>query len=453
MNNLMTLTLKIFLLLLLSLNSIYAKPVQSAATWVVSSLQYPDKNISQPQLEYTREFRHINVAEFWIDRVKNPQKLIANRTTIERFNERAFSLYQLVTPAKDFNTSYSSEWLIAKLDHLRKFLSKRAFYYENGSTLPKGYLQTLYHNYNQEQIPDTVTTQYAIITRYTNQRVTPNDTTLLKKPTQIYFDRNQNAALDIGTPIAILHQSRDKKWYLTLSPTSYGWVKADDLALATRDEMLSFANSREFIVTISPKNALYANCKYYDFVRMGVKLPYLGVSGTFVNTYLPTRDNGGHLKLQKATINSYDIHKGYLPYTATNITKLAFKFLNTPYGWGGMFGEQDCSKFIQEIYNCVGVTLPRNSGEQVTVAKPLIRFEGDHNQRVDALEKLAKPASTLLHLKGHIALYLGKYKNKHYMIHAVWGAIEGRNPVAKTVVTSVDFKNYLEYMDLAVSAK
>lgn len=323
--------------------------------------------------------RSINLAEFWIDRVDEPQKLIASKSAIEKFNHNAFATHGLVTPAEDFNTSYSSAWLVDKLEHLREFLSERAFYFEDGTALSKGYLQTLYHNYNQENIPKKIATQYAITTQYTHQRLTPSDITLLKKSTQIYFDRNQNAALDIGTPIAILHQSRDKEWYFTLSPTSYGWVKARDIALASRDDMLSFANSKEFLISTSPKNALYLNYKYHDFVRMGVKLPYLGMSGAFVNTYLPTRDGDGHLMLQKAMMNSSDIHKGYLPYTSANIINLAFKFLNAPYGWGGMFGEQDCSKFLQEIYNCVGITLPRNSGEQVVVAKPLILFEGDRS--------------------------------------------------------------------------
>ena len=39
------------------------------------------------------------------------------------------------------------------------------------------------------------------------------------------------------------------------------------------------------------------------------------------------------------------------------------------------------------------------------------------------------------------------------MIHTVWGAVKGKNPIAKTAVTSVYFKNYIEMMDSAVAVK
>jgi len=440
------------LYLYLTTVSLIATPIDSAAPWVVSSLPYLKSNTIS-QVEYTKDYRGINIAEFWIDKIATPHKEILNASQIKKFNQLSYRDRDLVVNAEDFNSSYSSEWFIAKLDRLKKFLFKRAFYFEDGRPLPRYYLAKLDENCHRESIPtDQITTKYGLTTAYTLQRVMPTSTTLLKKSSQHYFDRNQNAALDIGTPLTILHISRDKRWYFALSPTSYGWIEAKDIAISSRREMLQVAKSKKFIITTNPKNALYLDDRYYDFVRMGVRLPLLDMAGDIANIAIPTRDSDGKLRLKAATIDRGDISIGYLPYSPSVIIKQAFKLLNAPYGWGGMFGEQDCSKFLQEVYATVGITLPRNSKEQISI-EPSIEFNGSTLKRSEALDRYATPATTLLHLKGHITLYLGKYRGEHYMIHTVWGAIKGKNPIAKTVVTTVRFKNYLDKMDRAIDIR
>jgi len=429
-----------------------ANPSDSAAPWVVSSLPYiKDSSISQ--VEYTKHYRGINIADFWIDKINDPDKEILTPSQIKIFNQKSYGDSGVVVDAKDFNSSYSSEWFIDRLDKLKEFLQKRAFYHEDGKPLAKYYINKLYENCNIEKIPSTdITSIYAVTTGYTLQRVMPTLDTLLKKPTQHYFDRNQNAALDIGTPLALLHRSRDEKWYFAISPTSYGWVEAKDIAISTQRDMLKISKSKNFIITTNPKNAIYIDGRYHDFVRMGVRLPLLDRDGDIIKIAIPTRDDDGALRLRLATIQKGDVSIGYLPYTPRNIINQAFRLLNTPYGWGGMFGEQDCSKFLQEIYLTVGITLPRNSKEQISI-DPSIKFSGSTIKRVERLDRYAKASTTLLHLKGHITLYLGKYRGEHYMIHTVWGAQNGKNPVAKTVVTSVRFKHYLDKMDRAVDIR
>ncbi len=440
----------------MAIMSSIAKSVDSVAPWVVSSLPY-QKSDTLSQVEYTKLYRGINIADFWIDKIDQPNRVIMDRSEIKRFNKVTYRDSGSVIEPYDFNASYSSEWFIARLDKLKKFLLTRALYHEDGKPLDKYYLNKIGDNCNRDAISDgSIITRYALTTEYTLQRVMPTSDTLLKKSSQHYFDRNQNAALDIGTALAILHISRDGKWYFALSPTSYGWVRVEDIAISSRREMLQISKSKKFIITTNPKNAIYVDGKYRDFVRMGVRLPLLGTVDDIANIVIPTRDDDGRVRFQKATMSKSDLSIGYLSYTANNIIKQAFKLLNAPYGWGGMFGEQDCSKFLQEVYGTVGITLPRNSKEQASTGRfigPSIEFGGSMIKRSEALDRYAKPATTLLHLKGHIMLYLGKYKGEHYMIHTVWGAMKGKNPIAKTVVTTVKFKNYLMKMDRAVELR
>lgn len=432
---------------------ITAASPQSGAPWIVSSALYPDKNSSMPQVDYTREFRHINLPEFWIDKLKYPDSTILGSKQIGQVNTQTAQLKKLIYPPQDFNTTYSGGWVGEKLAKQFAFLAIRAFYLENGQPIDENLMSSLWSNCAFDTILDTITARYALVVHYANHRLAPSHKTFLKKEDQYYFDRNQNAALDIGTPLAVLHQSTDKKWYFALSPSSYGWIAAKDIALTGRETMLQFTQSKNFVVTINPKNALLINGHYDDFVRMGVRLPYIGRLGAYAQVQIPKRDKDGALLLHTATIKHTDAHLGYLPYTQRTIITQAFKFLNAPYGWGGMFGEQDCSKFLQEVYATVGILLPRNSGDQEQAAKPLITFKNDAEERTSDLAQKGKPGTTLLHLPGHIMLYLGSYKGIPYMIHAVWGAVEGKNPIAKTAVTSVFFKNYIEKMDTAVAVK
>ncbi len=85
---------------------------------------------------------------------------------------------------------------------------------------------------------------------------------------------------------------------------------------------------KKIIRIINPQNVLWINHLYDDFVRMGVRLPYIGRLRTFVQVQIPKRDNKGELLLRTALIKRSDVHQGYLVYTQRTIITQAFKFLN-----------------------------------------------------------------------------------------------------------------------------
>ena len=147
-------------------------------------------------------------------------------------------------------------------------------------------------------------------------------------------------------------------------------------------------------------------------------------------------------------VKTRDVHKGYLPYTQEHILSQAFKFLHTPYGWGGMYGEQDCSKFIQEVYATVGIRLPRNSTSQSNVGESKLELEGlSKKSKHTLLKAMGMAGGSILHLKGHITLYLGEYKGEPYIIHTVWGSSSRHFALGRTAVTSLNFNNYLGKID------
>ena len=133
-------------------------------------------------------------------------------------------------------------------------------------------------------------------------------------------------------------------------------------------------------------------------------------------------DADGTLAIKEAYMNAEDVNTGFLPFTARNIYKQALMMLNQPYGWGDMYGEQDCSRFLQMVFATVGITLPRDSKNQAQVSNSAVDFDekSDDAVKIAAIAK-APAANTLLAMKGHIMLYLGTVNGKPYVIHDTTG--------------------------------
>ncbi len=98
--------------------------------------------------------------------------------------------------------------------------------------------------------------------------------------------------------------------------------------------------------------------------------------------------------------------------------------LHHPYGWGDRLGGRDCSRFIMDVFGTFGILMPRNSKEQARVGTDLGLVEGKSTNEKQKLLDQAIPLATTLRIPGHIMLYLGKDKGKHYVIHSIWGILK-----------------------------
>jgi hypothetical protein len=280
---------------------------------------------------------------------------------------------------------------------------------------------------NLSLVPDTVNVRYGFISQCANQRILPTEEILTVTPNDIEFDELQNSSLDVGTPIIILHESLDKAWVYVDTATSSGWVKSNEVVFCGETDFKDYLKDKDFIIITSAKSGIFLDenlNKYYDYVRMGAKFNLSETSNPEVfEILLPSQTSEGKFLLHKAYIKKENANRGYLAYSARNIIEQAFKLLNAPYGWGGVNGEQDCSSYLQEIFLTVGITLPRNSYSQGKTGTALGQFKGSDSdyEKLAIIKRKAIPGATILRLNGHVALYLGMYNNKPYVIHETHG--------------------------------
>jgi hypothetical protein len=399
--------------------------------------------------------RHLQMAEFWIKELENPDKIIMTPKKIKIFNNFTTYKQHKITFFKDFSQKYGKNWVKTSIQKSFNSIQRGTKYLTDDTPVERSFFPDIRKNMHLKALhKKSVSTRFALTVNYTHQKIVPTDIALLKKKYQIHFDRNQNSALDIATPLAILHTSKDGVWHYGMSPLSSGWVKDSDIAFGSKKEIKNYLESKSFVVTTSAKNALLIKGEYHDHLRMGVRLPLVMGIDDMMMVRIPTRDEEGELTITNATIKTSDIHKGYLPYTPRNILQQAFKFIHAPYGWGGMYGEQDCSKFLQEVYATVGVELPRNSSSQSKVGKQHLNLTRlNSEQKIDKLEAKAEIGATILHLSGHITLYLGEYKGVPYIIHTAWGSSGRHFALGRTAVTPLTFNNYLNKIDISTTIK
>jgi hypothetical protein len=134
-----------------------------------------------------------------------------------------------------------------------------------------------------------------------------------------------------------------------------------------------------------------------------------------------------------------------LPLTASNLARAVNALMGEPYGWGGMYMDRDCSAAVKDLFAPFGLFLPRNSAAQAAA--------GDSSVELGSLSPEAKervileqgiPFLTLIHLKGHIMLYIGKWNGRAIVFHNLWGVRtksfwgkEGRKIVGRAVITTL----------------
>ncbi len=416
-------------------------------------------------------------ADYWISLNSDADKVIMTPEEIKAFNDKNrkrkivfrdyygkpdplkqnFELTLMLGPIMnlleplELPERLAGESLRNRLKKNIEWLYSRDFYDNRNAIYNDTMRQEIVDAIDISGIPDEIIRRYGIVVKRADVRHYPTAVPGFSE-TKWELDMFQATALYLGNPVAVLHRSRDGAFLYIESPVSRGWVEAEKIAFAKKDEIKKITGNEQFLMATTDKVPIYSDPSFSDFSQyfyLSATLPLTAQNKSFYILHLPYRKTDGKLGITEAYVKpDADVHIGYLPYTKRNMLIQFFKLLNKPYGWADQQNKRDCSGTQRVLLRCFGI----KTGRQPS----FILNSSDHRYDIDpslsAEEKKAEiakldPVITLAGNAGHIVLYLGKARNgKQYFMHqAGWGYDDENGDhyiVNRVSINSFDHKWY-----------
>jgi cell wall-associated NlpC family hydrolase len=415
--------------------------------------------------------------EYWIARQAHPDAVILDPPAIAAQNARLLkldpSMYDLQRLPQTLERAQVAQWIGA--------LSERpteAVFDVDGKQIAAATLDALVANVSIGAIAQHTRTRYGLVVRRAALRTFPTRLRVFSTRGDTDIDRFQESELFPGTPVAIVHTSRDGDWYFVVSPRYAAWMEKRFVAEGSAQQVFGYVEKTPYRVitgavdhTVSTQEQAAVSQLQLD---MGVRVPLLTdwsadqpVNGQHPYTShvieLPLRADDGSLHFTPALLQkNADSANAYLPLTAGNVLHQAFKFLGERYGWGHSYDARDCSGFVSDVYRSMGIEMPRNTSKQAVspaLNRRLFSAADDHDARHAAA--LALEVGDLVYIPGHVMMVIGSIDGAPYVIHDTSGlsyrAPDGRvtrvklNEVSVSPLLPLLFNGKQSYVDRMTS--
>jgi cell wall-associated NlpC family hydrolase len=376
-------------------------------------------------------------AEYWLARTPDAEAVRMTPAQIAAQNARLYardpSMHALAKLPARWRRKQVLGW-IGKLSSP----PSRALYFADGSAVPSEWLAARADALALDAVPRKQRARFGLVVRRASLRTFPDATRVFGDTQDHDIDRFQESALFIGTPVAIVHASRDGRWLFVLAPNYAAWIEADAVAEGAREEVLGYAalEPSRVVTGATAETVFTPEEPRVSALRleMGQRLPLAPLLADGIangqNAYtswplwLPVREADGSLAFVPALLpKRADSSAQPLPFTRGNLLRQAFKFLGERYGWGHDYEARDCSGFVAEVYRSLGVELPRNTGDQARspVLANRIVFKPDEGREARERALAGVQAGDLLYIPGHLMMVLGRVDGRLYVIHDIEG--------------------------------
>lgn len=406
------------------------------------------------------EARHLDPA-FWAARVTAADRVYLDADAVAAQNARLErvdpTLHDLERLPAGIPRATVRDWI--------EGMSRRPddpMYDERGREYGAADLDALVDGTALDAIPELQPRRYGLVVRRANLRRFPSPARAFEEQGDIDIDRFQESAAFPGTPVAIVHESRDRGWWFVVTPNYTAWIEKAAVAEGPADAVFGYVRRNPCLV-VTGARAFTVHTEDRPEVSelqldMGVRLPLVAdwpvekpVNGQMAHAgwvvELPVRGTDGALAFAPALLpRTADVSEGYLPLTRAALLGQAFKFLGERYGWGHANNARDCSGFVGEVYRSFGVLLPRNSrdqGESPGLDRIAFTDADPHASRVPALRGLE--VGDLVYIPGHVMMVIGRDRGRLFVIHdtagVTWRNAEGalrRAPLNGVSVTPLE---------------
>ena len=327
-------------------------------------------------------------------------------------------------------------------------------YGENLQLLKQKFFDETLENGNYEEYGSL--NKQAITLKRLNIRAMPTNQPVLLDPTQagegFPFDYLQNSSIAANKPIFVSHYSKDKKWIFIESSFTFGWVKSASVVIIDKKYTDLWQQAEQIFITKEGTPIYSEDGEFLFKSRIGTMLALVEEDEESYTVLTISKYKNKEPLYIKSQIDKSIAHKGVLEFNSQNVSKIIKEVSLTNYGWGGIFGQRDCSSTIRDFYIPFGLWLPRNSYQQ-SKEGTVIALDGlSETEKIATIKKEAKPFETLLYKKGHIVLYAGTHKGQVIIYQNVWGVKtskegkEGRFIIGRPIFSTLEVgKNLINF--------
>jgi len=328
-------------------------------------------------------------------------------------------------------------------------------YGENLKPLEQKFFDEMYEKANFEKYGTA--NLNAITLRHVNIRAFPTDKPLFKDPDiageGFPFDYLQNSTLSANKPLFVSHYSKDREWVYAFSSFASGWIKSSEIVFLKKEHTDAWQKAQQ-IFFIKEGEPIYTKKSTFLFSsKIGMMLALISEDeNNFIALAISSYKNSTPM-FERVKISKKIATKEPLKLDKDSLTNVINEVAKSNYGWGGMYGQRDCSSTLRDIYAPFGIWLPRNSSQQAKVGKIVSLDKFSDEEKIANIKKYAIPFQTLLYKKGHIVLYVGTFDEEIIVLHNTWGVkikkddTEGRVVIGKTIFSTLRLGENLENYD------
>jgi hypothetical protein len=252
---------------------------------------------------------------------------------------------------------------------------------------------------------------------------------------RLKLDALQISTVRPGEPLAIFNASADSNWMFVATGAAAGWVTSAAIAPVDRDFTDMYVSAEKSVLVKDSVKIEYPDGKTVAVLKLGTVLP--SEDGALL---LPERGKDGFADAVRCTPEEGASEIFPVTFTPKNAARAIGGMMGEPYGWGGTSGLRDCSSMTRDYFSTFGIWLPRNSGDQSFAGSRISLKNASARERVETIIRDGVPFAALIHMPGHIMLYIGMYDGEPAVFHNTWGVAVtggGRAVVGRAVATGL----------------
>ncbi|MEA3371857.1 MAG: SH3 domain-containing protein [Campylobacterota bacterium] len=289
-------------------------------------------------------------------------------------------------------------------------------------------------------------------------RAFPTHRPLLRDPKRagegFPFDYLQNSTVHANKPLLATHYSKDREWVHVLSSFAFGWVKTNEIVFLQKQYTDLWQQAEQVLITKEGESIYSLDSNFLFKSKIGMMFALIDEDESDYTVLAVSTYKSNEPLFIKSKISKRSAHKGILPFNRENINMIVDEILKSNYGWGGMYGQRDCSSTLRDLYAPFGIWLPRNSYQQSKVGDVLSLEKLSDDEKLASIKEKAVPFKTLLYRKGHIVLYVGTFNDEIVVFQNTWGIrtvkndVEGRVIIGKTIFSGLDIGTNIKDYDV-----